>query len=120
MIYLMTDVTERIYMHNDCDKNDVHCIMLTKSGEEPVFYVHCCCDEDWVWEFYMDNASNYEMVKHMVMDTMFECEDIEAVICELDEVFADIFDDIVVWDVDNDNNNEECCCERCNHRDCLN
>lgn len=115
MIYCATDVTEQIYMHNENDHHDMHCIALTKSGEDPTFYVTCCCNEAWVWEFYMDNASNYEMVKHVVMDTMLECDNMHDVLAELDAQFEEIFDEIIVWD--------ECdgsCCENCGGRDCLN
>lgn len=115
MIYYGTDVTETIYMHRDNNMQDMHFVELTKSGDEPVFYVKACCNPDWSWKFFMDNVSNYEMVKHTVMDTMFECDDMNEVIEELDVQFEEIFNDIVVWDECEGN-----CCENCNHRDCLN
>ena len=117
MIYFATDLTEKIYMHSASCQDDMHCIALTKSGDEPTFYVQCCCNENWIWEFYMDNVSNYEMVKHVVMDVMLECDNMREVLETLDAQFEEIFDDIVVWD--------ECecncaCCENCGGRDCLN
>lgn len=115
MVYCATEMTEHIYMHYENDASEVHRISLTKSGEEPVFCVECCCYDDWYWLFYMDNVSNYEMIKHAIMDAMFECDDIDEVIDELDAQFEEIFGDIVVW-----NDRDECCCENCNHRDCLN
>ena len=116
MMYLCTDVTEEIYVHSKECNNDIHCITMTKSGEEPMFYVQCCCNEDWIWKFYMDNVSNYEMVKYVIMDTLLECDDMVKVLDELDAQFEAIFDDIIAWDCECD----ECCCENCNHRDCLN
>ena len=115
MVYYATDLTETIYMHNENNCHDVHCISLTKSGETPTFYVTCCCNENWIWEFYMDNISNYEMVKHVIVDTIMECDDMREVLEELDAQFEEIFDDIVVWD-----DCDEDCCEKCNHRGCLN
>ena len=104
-------------MQNEGCNDDVHCIMITKSGEEPMFYVRCCCNEYWVWKFYMDNNSNYEMVKHVIMDTMLECDNMGEVLDALDECFEDIFYDIIV---DDECDCDGSCCENCNHRDCLN
>lgn len=114
MVYYATDVTEKIYIYNEKNHNDVHYINLTKSGDTPTFYVTCCCNEKWIWEFYMDNASNYEMVKHVVMDTIMEYDNMREVLEALDEQFEEVFGDIVDWDID------EYYCESCNHRDCLN
>ena len=118
MEYLCTEKTETIFMHDDGCSDNMHCIMITQSGEEPTFCVNCCCNAHWEWKFLMDNVSNYEMVKHVIMDTMLGCRDIGSALNALDEQFELIFNDIVVWDKD------ECqcdgsCCENCNHRDCL-
>ena len=38
------------------------------------------------------------------------------IIDALDEIFEDMFADIVI----EENECDGCCCEKCNHRDCLN
>ncbi len=119
MVYYATDVTEKIYLYHEHNPSDAHYITLTKSGDFPSFYVQCCCNKKWFWEFKMDNISNYEMIKHVVMDTIMESANMRELLEKLDEQFEEIFDDIVDWDTEWDDS-EECCCENCNHRDCLN
>ncbi len=119
MVYHGTSKTETIWVGPANDLNEMHCIELTKSDDEPVFYVTACCNEDWVWAFYMDGESNYEMVKHTIIDALFECDGMGELLDMLDAIFADDFEDILVEDED-ECECDECCCEYCNHRDCLN
>jgi hypothetical protein len=99
------------------DHNDVCCIDLIKAFDEPIFYVTTCTNTDWVWAFHMDGESNYEMVKHTIIDAIFECDDIIELMDYLDAVFEESFDDIVAWE---EEMYDDCCCENCNHRGCLN
>ena len=116
MFYVGTNMTETIWLSTDDCKN-VNCIELTKVDDESIFYVTASCNEDWVWSFWMDGLSNYEMIKYTIMDAAFECHNINELIDALDEIFADDFADIVV-DEDEEHNGDNC--EKCNHRDCLN
>lgn len=116
MVYHGTNKTETIYISLEDDLEHVCGIELIKAYDEPVFYVTTCCNTDWVWKFSMDGESNYEMVKHTIIDAVFECDDIVELMDYLDAIFEEDFDDIVVYEEVCD----ECCCENCNHRDCLN
>ena len=117
MIYNGTNITETIWFAPMHDENDVHCIEMIKADDESVFYVTAYYNEDWVWAFYMDGLSNYEMVKHTIMDTAFECVNMYELLGELDAIFAEDFADIVTDDECECDGN---CCENCGHRDCLN
>jgi hypothetical protein len=110
-------MTETIWVGPENDYNEMHCIELYKADDEPVFYVTACCNDAWIWAFNMESMANYEMVKFAILDAMFECNSMHALLDELDEIFADNFADIVVEDEDECGG---CCCENCNHRDCLN
>jgi hypothetical protein len=116
MVYHGTGIVEEIYMGPDGNLEDVCCVELIKVPDEPVFYVTTCCNTDWIWKFNMDGESNYEMIKHTIIDAIFECNDIIELMDCLDAVFEEDFDDIVVWEEVYD----DCCCENCNHRGCLN
>lgn len=115
MVYHGTSMTETIWFGPENDFEETHYIELHKADDEAVFYVTTCCNEDWAWAFKLDIPSNYEMIKFTILDEMFECENMRELLDALDDVFTDNFADIVV--------EEEkcgCCCENCNHRDCLN
>ena len=114
MIYYGVGETETILFHAEDNADDIHFIEMHRSAVEPVFYVRTCCDEDWEWAFY-DSATNYEAVKHEIIDAAFSCDNMEDVMYELDEIFEEVFGEIAVWD-----DCDECCCENCDHRDCLN
>ena len=80
---------ERIIVHPYNNLEESHWIDLIKDKDEPVFYVTCCCDEDWEWEFDYDKTS-YEKVKHLIIDCIFEAENMEDLIDDLDEIFEEI------------------------------
>ena len=117
MVYYGTNETEIIWIGPANDLEEVHYIELIKSDDEPVFYVTACCNEDWVWAFNMNGVSNYEMVKHTIMDAAFECDRMGQLLDALDEIFIENFEDILVEDEEDECG---CCCENCNHRGCLN
>lgn len=116
MIYHGTSMIERIYMGTDDNLSNACCIELTKAHDEPAFYITSCNNTDWSWTFRMDGESNYEMIKHTIMDAIFECNNITELMDYLDNVFEENFDDIVLYEEMHD----DCCCENCNHRGCLN
>jgi hypothetical protein len=117
MIYYGTEKAELIYFHLDDDENDLHFILMERDYEEPVFYVRTCCNSDWEWKFY-DTASNYEMVKHAIFDAGFDCENMEDYLFELDGIFEEIFNEIVIWDCD-ETCDATCDCETgCKHCGC--
>lgn len=116
MVYYGTCNAEGIMVHINGDRDDMHIIMLTKQCDEAAFTVHVCCYDDWEWKFSMASPANYEMVKYMIMDAAFECEDMDELINLLDEIFEINFSAIVIDEDVCDGH----CCESCNHRDCLN
>ena len=112
MIYHGTSAHEIIQFHPIGSNNELHFIELTKAAMKPTFYVTCCCDEDWVYEFYLENNSDYERVKMTILDSVFNCDSAEELLEELSEIFEDGFEDIMVDDCggcDFDCDNCECC-----------
>ena len=98
MVYHGTCAIERIVVHPMNNLCETHVIELTKSADKPVFYVTCCCDSDWFYTFYMENNSIYERIKYNIMETIFECDDMDALMRILSEIFEDGFSDVMVLD----------------------
>lgn len=108
---------ERIMYHEDHDLETQHWIDLTMDKDEPIFYVTCCCDEEWQWEFGYSKTM-YERIKNIVTDCIFECDTVEELIDDLDEIFEEIvygdnYDDVEEYEDDDDE--DDCCgdCGRC-------
>ena len=115
MTYYGTEKAELIYFYPNGNKDDLHFIVMERDCDESVFYVRACCNSNWEWKFY-DTASNYEMVKHAIFDAGFECEAMDEMLFELDGIFEEIFDEIVIWD----ECEATCDCESgCNHCNCM-
>ena len=114
MWYLGTDVTECFYMQ---DKNGhVHAIEMTKNGFNSTFSVYCSCDEDWGYEFSnMDVTSDYERVKHIVVEAAFACADIFEAMNAIDDAFEHVFGDIMF-----DEDECGCGCETVTDNGCAN
>lgn len=123
MVYCSAGSLERIMFHPYDNLEETHYIDLTMSNCDAAFAVTTCCDEEWIWEFYYDKTT-YDLVKHIVMDCIFEAEDIEELIEMIDEAFEQSFADVVVnetethdeIDMDVDVDMEiECdgCCGKC-------
>lgn len=89
--------TETIVVHPDDAPHTSHYIEMEMDKDDPIFYVSCCCDEDWIWAFWY-SKSDYEKIKHAILDIVFECESMDEVMDALDEVFVECFDDILVDD----------------------
>lgn len=98
MVYHGTYAIERIAVHPMNNLRETHFIELVKSADEPVLYVTCCCDEDWLYAFYMEDNSLYERIKYNIMETIFECDDMDALTRILSEIFEDGFADVLVRD----------------------
>lgn len=106
MQYIGTNEIEMVWLAPHGNEEDQHYIELIKSCDDPIFYVRACCDPSWLYKFCYD-VSSYEMVKHTIVDAAFECDDMRELMDLLDDVFAETFDDIIVYD--------ECdgCCGEC-------
>ena len=116
MNYYGTYNTEGIVVCPEDDLEDTHVITLTKAYDKAEFTVNICCYDDWEWKFSLSSPTNYEMVKFMIIDAAFECENMDELIAKLDEIFEENFSDVVI----NEDKCNEHCCENCNHRDCIN
>ena len=104
MVYHGTSVHEMIQFQAIGDP-DFHFIEMIKSADEPTFSVICCCEPEWYYEFYMENNSDYERVKMTIMDEVFDCQDVEELLDELNDIFEEMFEDILVED--------DCDCDDC-------
>ena len=111
MVYCGTNMIESIVFHTAGDSDNQHCITMTKHADRPVFTVRCCCDLEWHYDFWMENNSDYERVKFNIMEAIFECEDIEALLVVLSEIFEDGFADILIEKDKCDGNCENCSCK---------
>ena len=107
MTYYGTVKKEEIAIRQDDESFEY--VILAKSCVTPTFMVSTSYDDGWVWEFWMEDPSVYEMVKHMVMDATFGCDDMEELMEILDGIFEEDFANFVV--------DEECDgdCENCEY-----
>lgn len=112
MIYQGTDVVEVIAINPMNNTNETHYINMVKSGDYSMFYVTCCCNADWFYEFAMENNSDYERVKFNIMEAIFKCDTVNELLCTLSDVFEEGFGDILI------ENNDGCECECCDHGEC--
>ena len=111
MVFYSSYTTDGIVFHAKDDVDDYYVISFTKNPDCDTFSVSVDFDEDWYWNFEMYPGA-YEMVKHMVMDTAFECENADELLMELDTMFEENFKELVVQDC-------ECDCEHgCKHCGC--
>lgn len=97
MIFCGNVSSERLVVHPNDDPHSSHYIDITMEKNLPVFNVTCCCDEDWEWRFWYDKTS-YDIVKHLIMDCIIECDTMEDLIDALDEVFETECADILFWE----------------------
>lgn len=91
--------SERIIVHPDNKPHESHWIEVAKDKDRPVFYVTYCCNNDWSWDFWY-NKTNYDIVKHLVMDCIFDSTTMDELINELDNVFTECCSEIVFYDND--------------------
>lgn len=107
MVYCGTGNVERIFVHPMNNLNESHYIDIVTNKDDPTFFVTCCCDEDWVYEFEY-NKSDYERVKFNIMEMIFECDTMDELLDALSEVFEDGFE-IIDDECDGDCQHCECC-----------
>ena len=88
MLLCGTYETEKIVVHPDNAPHTTHYIEITKDKDEPKFFVTTCCNTEWSWEFWY-SKTNYDIVKHLIMDCVFEVETMEELIDEMDEAFEE-------------------------------
>lgn len=108
MVYHGTDNVEMIQIRPMDDLDNVHFISMVKNANEPTFYVTCCCDDNWGYEFYLENNSDYDRIKFNIMEAIFECNTMDELLVVLSEVFEDGFSDLMV-------ENNGCDCDNCDH-----
>lgn len=97
MVYYGTVKKEEIAFKLDDGTMDG--VLLIQSCNTPTFMVTTSHEDDgWGWEFWMEDPSVYEMTKHIVMDAVFECDDMDELMEMLDEIFEEDFMDFVVDD----------------------
>lgn len=110
MIYCGTVNTEEIIA--ELDDGRYADVELIKSCERQSFVVRSNSCEDWMWEFWMDDPSVYEMARHAIINAVFECDDMDELIETLDEIFEEDFSEFVV--------DEEECDGDCDHCEYMN
>ena len=106
MIYNTTHHVERITFHPEDYLNQTHFFELIKSGDAPTFTLTACCEEDWIWEFWLEDPSIYERIKYAVMDVAAMCDNMYQAMEILDDLFWEYFEEDIVEDCDGD-------CENC-------
>ena len=107
MIYCSTGSLERLFFHPNNNLNERHWVDITMSGDGSTFAVSVCCDDEWIWEFYYDKT-NYDLVKHIAMDCIFASEDMDELIDNMDDMFAENFSDIVADTTESEEDDFEC------------
>ena len=95
MIFCSTGSLERLFVHPNNNLEERHWVDIAMSESTPTFAVSVCCDDEWIWEFWYDKT-NYDLVKHVIMDCIFEAEDMDELIELMDEAFEESFNEIVV------------------------
>lgn len=93
MVFCGSTNVERIIVHPMDNLNESHYIDIVTDKDDPVFYVTCCCDEDWGYEFPY-NKSDYERIKFNIMEAIFECDTMDELLDVLSEIFEDGFETI--------------------------
>lgn len=101
---------EEIRVHPDDDPHSSHYISIVTDKDVPKFSVTSCCDEEWVWDFWY-SKTNYDIVKHLVMDCVFSAETMDDLIDALDEVFEEYCSEIIFEEHDNDDCDVELECD---------
>ena len=116
MLYKGTDIMECIHIVPEHYDGNEYCINMIKVMDENVFYVTTDYDDDWYWVFCLDGVTNYEMVKHAIIDVAFDCDDIDDFLDALNYIFEDTFETIIV-EYEHECDCGKCgdtCCDECN------
>lgn len=107
MIYNGTGVAEFINVN---DRGKHYNIEMAKMPNKSTFVICSDYDDDWGYEFYMENNSDYEKIKFHVMKYVVECNAMYEVLTNLSKLLEDGFADIIV----EEEFECECNCENCN------
>lgn len=105
-----TELTETLFLTNGEWEHEVQLIRARDRAEFCVLTE--LSDMLWCWIFNMDGMSIYEEVKHLIIDTAYECQDMQKLTEVLDDIFKHEYADSVV------HVNEFCCdeCEQTNDK----
>ena len=96
MVYVGTSNVEYIYIHEADHSDEMHFISLEKSATAPTFKVKCCCNQEWGFEFWMENNSDYERIKITIMGVVFNCDTLQELLDELTDAFHDGFEELLI------------------------
>lgn len=113
MKYCGTENVEMIQFSPMDAMNETHFIAMQKAFDEPVFYVSCCCADDWFFTFAFDDNTTYERVKYNIMEAIFNCDTTNELLDYLEDVFVEGFDDVLIYDDDEDYDEDDYCCGMC-------
>lgn len=105
MFYVGTSAAEFINVN---DSGNEYVISMVKMHDKSTFVVCSDYDDDWSYEFYMDNSSDYESVKYFIMDYIFQLDTMSKLLNGLSELFEGSFSGMLV------EYEHECHCEGCN------
>lgn len=118
MIFCGNVTCERLVVHPNDKPHSSHWIEITMEKNLPVFSVTCCCDSEWEWKFWYDKT-NYDVVKHLIMDCIIECDTMDDLIDALDEVFDEFCGDMLFDESELEYEEDECECDgNCENCEC--
>ena len=99
MIYNGTYKQETMIVSPNNDEKEIQFIDLVIDPNEQILSVRLDADtEDYYWDFYLDNPSDYERIKFNIMQSAWDVEDMEELAKTLDRIFSDGFADILIGD----------------------
>ena len=99
MIYNGMYKQETLIVSPNNDEKEIQFIDLVIDANEHIVSVRLDAEtEDYYWDFYLDNPSDYERIKFNIMESMWDVEDMEELAETLGHVFNDGFADILVQD----------------------
>ena len=99
MIYHGTTKTETIIVHPFEDEIDVEFIAMITDADSMTLYVNV---NEYSWEFVMRSLSDYEWIKFTIMEVIQTVNNMEELVSELNEVFVENFEDILIEYSDDD------------------
>lgn len=97
---------ESIYFSED-PSGFAHSINMEMAMEDAAFVVTCCCNAEFCWQFAY-SKSDYEAVKHLIVDCIPLCDNIEELCDMLSDIFMDSFGDILIEDDEDDECDGDC------------
>ena len=99
--------TDAFFFRTENSDNDQCFVEMERDCEIGTFSVCISCDDEWEWRFY-DRASNYELVKHAIIDIALDAKNEDDLINGMDDIFSEYFDSIVACKCDNGCGNCNC------------